>query len=102
MKEISVDTCPLCGGQKTQGTTTFTVDLNFGVIVVRNVPAFVCYQCGADWITDDVAAHLEETVENARRTRRQVEVTVYKITQITAAMGSQAGAAIPHSAVLRG
>lgn len=69
--------CPICGGNKKEGTTTFAVDLGFGVIVIRNVPALVCSQCGADWITDDVAGDLEKTVENAKRTHRQVEVTSY-------------------------
>ena len=69
--------CPICGGAKTQGTTTFTVDLGFGVVVVRDVPALVCDQCGADWIEDAVAERLEQTVSNARKRHRQVEVTAY-------------------------
>ena len=40
--------CPLCGGAKRRGSTTFTADLGFGVVVIRNVPASVCGQCGAD------------------------------------------------------
>jgi YgiT-type zinc finger domain-containing protein len=71
------DTCPICGGTKIKGTTTFTVDLGFGVVVVRNVPALVCEQCGADWIADETAEHLEKTVNDARLRHRQVEVTAY-------------------------
>ena len=77
MKKNREAMCPICGGNKTSGTTTFAVDLGFGVIVIRDVPALVCSQCGTDWIPDDVAIHLEETVENARRTHRQIEVTAY-------------------------
>jgi len=69
--------CPLCGGSKTQGTTTFTVDLRFGVVVVRDVPATVCAQCGADWISDAIAARLESIVEDARRKHHMVEVTSF-------------------------
>ncbi len=69
--------CPICGGRKAQGTTTFTVDLGFGVVVVRNVPALACNQCGADWIEDTVAERLEQTVNNARKCHRQVDVTAY-------------------------
>jgi len=69
--------CPICGGTKIKGTTTFTVDLGFGVVVVRNVPALVCEQCGADWIADETAEHLEKTVNDARQRHRQVEVTAY-------------------------
>jgi len=52
------DKCPLCRGRKKPGRTTFTVDLGFGVVVVRDVPATVCSQCGADWIEDRTAAKL--------------------------------------------
>jgi YgiT-type zinc finger domain-containing protein len=67
--------CPLCGGEKEPGTTTFTVDLKFGVLVVRDVPALVCSQCGDAWIEDAVAAKLETVVADARRRQAVVEVT---------------------------
>ncbi|MBU4225309.1 MAG: type II toxin-antitoxin system MqsA family antitoxin [Anaerolineales bacterium] len=71
-------TCPICGGTKRAGKTTFTVDLGFGVIVVRDVPALVCVQCGADWIDDAVASRLETLVNESRQQQRQVEVTAYQ------------------------
>lgn len=67
--------CPLCGGAKKTGTTTFTADFDFGVVVVRNVPALVCALCGADWIQDEMAARLETIVAEAKTKRLQVEVT---------------------------
>jgi YgiT-type zinc finger domain-containing protein len=67
-------TCPLCKGTKRPGTTTFTADLGFGVVVIRNVPALVCAQCGADWLDDEVAQRIERLVEEARAKRSQVEV----------------------------
>jgi len=77
MKKRSVKgpVCPLCGGTRGQGTTTFTADLGFGVVVVRNVPAQVCSQCGADWIEDKTAERIECLVAEARKRRTQVEVT---------------------------
>jgi YgiT-type zinc finger domain-containing protein len=67
--------CPLCGGTKKPGKTTFTVELGFGVVVVRDVPARVCAQCGADWIDDAVVAKLDAIVADARRKHHTVEVT---------------------------
>ncbi len=72
------DVCPLCGGHKKQGTTTFTVDVEDTLVVVRNVPATVCCLCGNEWISDDVAADLERIVEEARNNHRQMEVTQYR------------------------
>ncbi len=69
--------CPLCGGTKKTGTTTFTAELEFGVVVVRKVPATVCVQCGADWINDQIAKQLENIVNDARKKRLQVEVTSF-------------------------
>ena len=66
--------CPLCGGVKASGTTTFTVELGFGVVVIRHVPATICSQCGEDWIGDDVAKQIEALVADARRKRSQVEI----------------------------
>jgi len=66
--------CPVCGGAKRPGTTTFTADLGFGVVVIRGVPATVCSQCGADWIGDKVAERIERVVAEVRRKRSQIEV----------------------------
>ncbi|MFO7958630.1 MAG: type II toxin-antitoxin system MqsA family antitoxin [Candidatus Brocadiia bacterium] len=69
--------CPLCGGQVRPGETTFTVELGFGVVVVRHVPALVCETCGESWIEDETAANLERIVETARSEKSQVEVLAY-------------------------
>jgi YgiT-type zinc finger domain-containing protein len=67
--------CPVChGGYKKPGNTTFTVDLGFGVVVVRGVPAQVCDLCGTDWLEDSVAEKLEQIVEQAQRKHPIVEV----------------------------
>jgi YgiT-type zinc finger domain-containing protein len=71
----NVGHCPLCGGEKQPSTTTFAVDLKFGVVVVRKVPAFVCTQCGDVWIDDPVAAKLESLIAEARRKQAVLEVT---------------------------
>jgi YgiT-type zinc finger domain-containing protein len=67
--------CPLCGGEKKLGTTTFAVDLKFGVVVVRDVPALICSKCGDAWIEDPVAAKLEAVVADAREKQAEVAVT---------------------------
>ncbi len=69
------DICPQCGGTIKPGTTTFTAELGFGVVVVRQVPASVCSQCGENWISDETAEKLEVLVEEAKTKRLQVEVT---------------------------
>ena len=76
-KKKSSTLCPICSGRKKRGTTPFTADLDFGVVVVRKVPATVCSQCGADWIEDRIARQLEDIVKDARKRRLEVEVTSF-------------------------
>ena len=70
--------CPLCGGLKKQGTTTFTVDIKDTLVVIRSVPATLCSLCGNEWLSDEVAANVESIVEEAKNIHRQVEVTQYR------------------------
>ncbi len=70
--------CPFCKGVKIKSYTTFTVDLGFGIVVVRDVPALVCNQCGSDWIDDKTAGDLELLVDNAKKNHAMVEITKYE------------------------
>jgi len=44
------------------------------LVVVRDVPALVCSQCGESWIQDDTAEKLENIVQEAKRNLREFEV----------------------------
>ena len=70
--------CPLCGGPTESGTTIFAVDLGFGVVVVRDVPAIVCSLCGEAEVEDSVAERLESIVTEARQHKTAVEVTSWQ------------------------
>jgi len=72
------ETCPSCGGKKTKGKTTFSADLGSGGVVVREVDATICSQCGEEWIDDTTARQLEQIVDDARARRLQVEVAALK------------------------
>ena len=62
--------CPICGGKKTKGKTTFSADFGGGVVVVREVEATICSQCGEEWIDDATARQLEDIRQ--RRPRASV------------------------------
>ncbi len=75
MKTYKNGFCPLCGGKKVKGTTTFTTDLGIGLVVIRQVPATVCSQCGAEWMDDKAAEEVENIVKDARQKKLTVEIT---------------------------
>ncbi len=61
------DPCPECGGFVDDSTTTVTLDAPLGVVVVRNVPAFVCRHCGESWLSEAVSEAIE------RRASRSID-----------------------------
>ena len=67
--------CPLCRGKKVKGKTTFTAELGFGIVVIRQVPAIICSQCGSEWMDDKVAEKVESIVTDASQKQHLVEIT---------------------------
>ena len=66
--------CPICGGNKRSAKTTFSVDKGETLIVIRDVPATVCAQCGEEWIDDETAQKVERIVDEAQAKNAQVEI----------------------------
>ena len=56
-------TCFFCKGQTVETTTKFIVDLGRCVVIVKNVPAQVCQQCGESSFSVEVAQQLDRIVE---------------------------------------
>lgn len=67
--------CPVCGGAKAAGTTTFTADLGIGVVVVHRVRAQVCAQCEEEWLDHATTLELERILDDARMRRQEIVVT---------------------------
>ncbi len=70
--------CPLCGGDKKKGLTTYTVELGFSLLVVRDVPADICSQCGEEWISSGVAKKLEKITNDVREKKPELEIVAYQ------------------------
>lgn len=57
--------CPLCKGRMSQGTTVLPfVSRKGGVIVVLDVPARVCDQCGEAFVDLEVAGTVERLLRS--------------------------------------
>lgn len=75
MRGRGLGRCPLCGSPVQPGTTIFAADLGSGVVVLRDVPAYVCQLCGNAAVADGVAATLEGASAAARKRNSLVSVT---------------------------
>ena len=54
----------MCKGTVQDGFSTFTTDMGGCVVVIKNVPSFVCGQCGETSYNSEVAQRLEQIVKN--------------------------------------
>lgn len=59
--------CFYCKGETMETITKFIVDLGRCVVIVKNVPARVCRQCGETSYSNEVAQQLEKIVEAVKR-----------------------------------
>ncbi len=59
--------CKACfNDDKIHTSTTFTVEYNGCIIVVRNVPCLECPICGETTFSDNVSAQLEKIVNSVK------------------------------------
>ncbi len=72
--------CFFCKGDMIQSTTKFIVDLGACVVIVKNVPAEVCTQCGETSFDNEVAAKLEQIV-NQIKNSFITEIAIVEYTQ---------------------
>jgi len=71
--------CPVCKGAIGKGNTNFPVEMERGMVVVRDVPADICKQCGEVFIPDDVAEVLERIVNRAKQNKVELEFVAYEM-----------------------
>ena len=70
--------CGICKAEMEEKKVTYTEDINQGVVVIRQVPAQVCTECGNTWYSGTVAAQLEKLIDKfALSTDAEVSVINY-------------------------
>ena len=70
--------CGVCfSDNRIETKTTFTVEYNDCIIVIKNVPCFECMRCGEIIFSDEVSEKLERIVEAAKAIMQEVSVIDY-------------------------
>ena len=70
-------TCFRCKGDTAKKVKTHAVTLDQCVIIIKNVPALVCNQCGEVYFTDDVMQKLEAILNRLESIIREVAIVDY-------------------------
>ena len=69
--------CFRCKGNTENKLKTHVVTLDKCVIIIKNVPALVCNQCGEVYFTDDVMRKLEGIVDRLESIIKEVAIVDY-------------------------
>ncbi len=71
-------TCFMCRGDMENKLTTFMVEVDGCIIIVRGVPSHVCTQCGEVSYDTDVVMRLEKIVDNMKKSAMEIVVSSYE------------------------
>ncbi|WAM31947.1 type II toxin-antitoxin system MqsA family antitoxin [Caldicellulosiruptor naganoensis] len=69
--------CPLCRTEMKEGKIKHIVDVGNQTVIIKNVPALVCGQCGEAYLDDETALKLEKIVEELLKTKTEIIIANY-------------------------
>ena len=69
--------CILCKANLTKGNVNHIVDLGEGIIIIKNVPASICEQCGEYFLDTKTALKLESLVDEIKKNKAEVFIVNY-------------------------
>ena len=69
--------CIRCGNETYKSTTTEAVELDGGVLVIRNIPCYKCEISDEIHFTGDVVKQLEKIISFAKEHIQEVSVVNY-------------------------
>ena len=77
------DKCPLCGGRLQDRRITHPQLYQGKIVILENVPAEVCGQCGEVLLRPEVLERLQDLVWSEEEPERTAQVPVYDLTETT-------------------
>ena len=69
--------CMRCGNDSYKSLTTEAVELDGGVLVIRNIPCYKCEICDEIYFTGDVVKQLEKIIAAAKQHIQELSVVNY-------------------------
>ena len=69
--------CIMCKGNVTETKRTFIQEFDNCIIIIKNVPALVCAQCGEVYYSDEISEKLEEIVDRLQAMVKDVAIFEY-------------------------
>lgn len=64
--------CEFCKAELINGKVNHIVDLGDGIVIIKNVPANICRQCGEYYVDTQTALKLENIVDRVKKEKAEV------------------------------
>lgn len=69
--------CFVCKSHMHPSSVNRVVNLSESIIIAKDVPAFVCFQCGESYYEDDIVEKLEVIINNLKRVLSEIVVVKF-------------------------
>ena len=69
--------CMKCGQNAFASTTSEAIEMDFGLLVIRNIPCYKCEECDEIFYTGDVVQKLEKITETVKQYMQEITVIDY-------------------------
>jgi YgiT-type zinc finger domain-containing protein len=73
------ETCEYCGGKLVEKYVTLHRKTNGKYVVIEQVPAGVCTECGTRYYAANVLKTIEASIHGRRQAEREIVVPVYSL-----------------------
>ena len=73
------ETCECCGGPIVERRVTLHRKVKGSYVLIEDVPAGVCTECGMRYYAANVLKTIEETVRGRIKAQREIVVPVYSL-----------------------
>lgn len=75
--EQESDRCYFCGGRLSADITMLPFVVDSQVVIIKNVPAEICSQCGESILDSEVAEEVDRLLKQAQRSGFEVSILAY-------------------------
>ena len=70
--------CFMCKGNLENKKVNYVVDLEDAIIIIKEVPAKVCTQCGEKYFDEETSKNIEKIVNQLKQVTKKLTIVKYK------------------------
>lgn len=83
--EQESDRCYFCSGRLSSGLATLPFVVDSNVVIIKQVPAEICSQCGEAILSSEVAQEVDRLLKQARQSGFEVSILTFVQPDLTVA-----------------